>query len=86
VKELQVLLCDQAAVDEQLPVDEAFPKVPPHQDDHDAFSLPGLEQRQRFEQFIQGAKASGKRDERLGPNEEVHFPDRKIAKLKIQRW
>ena len=48
--------------------------------------FPGLEQGQRFEQFVERAEPSGKRNECLRSDEEVHFSDRKIAKLKTEPW
>src|SRR5512134_2560671 len=84
MKQTQILLRDKPVVDEELPVDQTLPEVPSDQDDDYILGLAGLEERQRFEQFVQGAESSGKGHERLGPDQKVHLPDGEITELKTQ--
>jgi hypothetical protein len=52
MKQIEVCLRDQAALNEQLPVDYAFPKASSDQHNNYALGFTGLEQRERFEQLI----------------------------------
>ena len=84
VEQGQIVRCNQAFFNQQCPVDEAFPVGAAHQDDGDVTRFPGLQQCQRFEEFVQRAESPGKDHQRPGAKEEVHFAQGEVAKLKAE--
>lgn len=69
VKEPQLLFSDQPLLDQHLPVDQPFPKGPSDEDDDHMLGLACLGQRQGFKELVEGAESSGKRHQRLGPDQ-----------------
>lgn len=84
MKEAEVIRTDQALFYQQGPVDQAFPEGPADENDGDVAHLARLKQGEGFEEFVEGAEASGKDDQRAGAQEKMHLAQGKIPELKTE--
>lgn len=75
---------DHAGVDQVLEVDQLFPELAPEQQDRPRAALAGLDQRQRLEQFVEGAEAAGEAHQRDAAHHEVHLAQREVVELEAQ--
>jgi hypothetical protein len=61
------------------PFDKGAPVLGPDEHYGKMFDLPGLNQRQRLEQFVKCAEPSGKPDEGVGVLEQENLTDKEVA-------
>lgn len=82
MEEIEILGTNQAVIDQHWPIDNPFPEIPADEDHAHAGHLPGLKERQGVEQFVERAKSAWERNKGFGSKQEMHFPEREVAKLK----
>ena len=83
-EQLAVLLLDDAFVDQEVEIDGLAPIALAHQHDRHRLDLARLDQRQHFEQFVEGAEPARKRDQRLGPQQEMQLAHREIVEAEAE--
>ena len=84
MKKLSIVSADEAVVFQQLPVDQSALIFLADQNDSETAHLVGLEQGQCVEELVARAKSSGKGNQRLGPQQKMHFAQCKISELKTK--
>lgn len=81
LEEVEVLRRYNAVFGQFREINDVFPKFATEKNDRQMLHSFGLAERQRFEEFVEGAEAAGERDERLGAQEEVQLPNREVMKI-----
>lgn len=62
-------------------VEHGFPVALPHEDDGKVLDLAGLDEGESFEEFVEGAEATGADDEGVGVLDEHDLADEEVAEL-----
>ena len=83
-EKLAVFLIYDAFVDQEIQNDGLAPKALGYQDDRDRLDLACLNEREHFEQFVDGAIPARKGDQRLGSQEKMKFAKGEIVKVEAQ--
>ena len=76
-----VFLIYDAFVDQEIEIDGLTPKALAHQDDRNRPDFACLNEREYFEQFVDGAIPARKRDQRLGSQEKMKLAKSEIVKV-----
>jgi len=79
-----MFVADGAFVGEEMKVDDAIPELAAIQDDGNRRHAVHLPQGEDLEEFVEGTEAAGEDDEAFRTQEEVHFADGEVAKLKAE--
>ena len=84
VEQLEVARRDHAFLGKRLEIDHPGPELAAEQQDRQRPHLAGLDQGQRFEEFVERAEPAGEHRDRPGAQQEVHLAKREIVELEAE--
>ena len=80
-EQIEILPGYRSFVGQRLEIDDTRPEILAEQEDRHRLHLAGLDEREKFEKFIECAEAAREDRNRLGAQEEMHLAQRKVVEV-----